>query len=170
MGVDDGPEPTELTYADILNGITRGGRRPRPRPPDPQPLPYASGRPLPPPVDMPGEEASSAVRAYAWTAGRTRASWQFEIETLVSTTARAEDMLDTLRSEHQVVARLCRHSLSVAEIGALMSLPIGVVRVLLDDMAGLGLIDVHPTPTGPDDRPDLELLDRVRRGLTNLRG
>ncbi|HEY0452048.1 DUF742 domain-containing protein [Actinophytocola sp.] len=169
MGVDDGPEPAELTYADVLNGITRGGRPP-PRPPDPQPLPYVSGRPLPPPADTPSEEVASAVRAYAWTAGRTRSSWQFEIETLVSTTARAEDRLDTLRSEHQVVARLCRRSMSVAEIGALMSLPIGVVRVLLDDMAGLGLIDVHRTPTGPGDRPGLELLDRVRRGLTNLRG
>jgi hypothetical protein len=43
-----------------------------------------------------------------------------------------------------------------------------VVRVLLDDMAGLGLINVHGAQSGPDDRPNLELLERVRRGLVNL--
>ena len=109
------------------------------------------------------------VRAYAWTGGRTRPDVQLEIETLVSTTPRAEAVMGGLRSEHQAVAQLCRRSRSVAEIAALMSLPLGVVRVLLADMAALGLVDVHETSTGPDDQPDLEL-HRVLRGLTNLRG
>jgi Protein of unknown function (DUF742) len=117
----------------------------------------------------PAEELSSIVRPYAWTGGRTRAAHKLEMETLVSTSAHADQSIGTLRSEHQSVARLCRRSLSVAEVGALLSLPLGVVRVLLDDMAGLGLVDVHRTQTGPDDRPDLELLARVRRGLANLR-
>lgn len=116
----------------------------------------------------PVETYSSSVRAYAWTGGRTRPNVALEVETLVSTTAQALDTLATLRSEHQSVALLCRRSISVAEVGALLSLPLGVVRVVLDDMAGLGLIEVHRTLTGPDDRPNLELLDRVRRGLINL--
>jgi DNA-directed RNA polymerase specialized sigma24 family protein len=116
----------------------------------------------------PAEELSSIVRPYAWTGGRTRAAHKLEMETLVSTSVRADEAIDTLRSEHQSVARLCRRSMSVAEVGALLSLPLGVVRVLLDDMAGLGLVDVHRTRTGPDERPDLELLARVRRGLANL--
>lgn len=115
-----------------------------------------------------GQPVSSSVRAYAWTGGRTRPKVTLEVETLVSTTAQAMDMLATLRSEHQSVALLCRRSISVAEVGALLSVPLGVVRVLLDDMAGLGLIKVHRTHTGPDERPNLELLDRVRRGLINL--
>ena len=115
------------------------------------------------------EEYSSSVRAYAWTGGRTRPRTTLEIETLVSTTARAEDSLDAMRSEHQSIARLCRSSKSVAEVSALLSLPLGVIRVLLDDMAGLGLIEVHRTHHGePDERPGLELLERVRRGLVNL--
>lgn len=118
----------------------------------------------------PVERYSSSVRAYAWTGGRTRPSVTLEVETLVSTTEQAEGIFDALRSEHQSVAVLCRRSISVAEVGALLSLPLGVVRVLLDDMAGLGLIEVHRTHTGPDDRPDLELLERVRRGLANLGG
>jgi hypothetical protein len=109
------------------------------------------------------------VRAYAWTGGRTRTSSQLEIETLISTTTRAEELMHTIRSEHQSVARLCRQSRSVAEIGALLSLPLGVVRVLLDDMAGLGLVTVHITQTTDDGQPDMDLLRRVLRGLTNLR-
>jgi hypothetical protein len=49
-----------------------------------------------------------------------------------------------------------------------MSLPLGVVRVLLDDMAGLGLIDVHHNQVDDAAQPDLPLLDRVLRGLRNL--
>lgn len=124
--------------------------------------------PLPAPV-QPVEQLSASVRAYAWTGGRTRAVRELGIETLVSATARAEELLPVLRSEHQSVARLCLRSTSVAEIGALLSLPLNVVRVLLDDMAGLGLVDVHRSRTGPDERPDLDLMERVRRGLANLR-
>jgi hypothetical protein len=79
--------------------------------------------------------------------------------------------MHTMRSEHQSVARLCRSTKSVAEIGALLSLPLGVVRVLLDDMAGLGLVTVHSNQTtlNGDGAPDMDLLKRVLRGLSNLR-
>lgn len=140
-----GYEPSKVTLADVAEAVSSNG-----------------GEPI--------EEYSSSVRAYAWTGGRTRPRVMLEVETLVSTTERAEDTLDALRSEHQSVARLCRRSISVAEVSALLSLPLGVVRVLLDDMAGLGLIEVHHTQTGSDDRPNLELLERVHRGLVNLRG
>jgi hypothetical protein len=86
----------------------------------------------------------------------------------VSTSAHAEDALDTLRSEHQSIAVLCRQSRSVAEISALTSLPLGVVRVLLDDMHGLGLVDVHHNELDNAAQPDVSLLDRVLRGLRNL--
>ncbi len=165
MTDEEGPE---LTFADVLNGIARSGGHRRDAAPEPAPQAPAP-HPAPAPAEQ-IEELSSSVRAYAWTGGRTRANHQLEIETLVSTTARAEELLDALRSEHQSVARLCRHSKSVAEVGALLSLPLGVVRVLLDDMAGMGLVQVHRTSTGTDDRPDIELLERVRRGLANLRG
>lgn len=158
-------EPEELTFADVLNGLSRT-RRPKEADATPARPPE---RPQPKPVDAPVEENAAIVRAYTWTGGRTRSRVRLEIETLVSTTARAESMMDGLRSEHQAVAQLCRRSRSVAEIGALLSLPLGVVRVLLDDMAGLGLIEVHETANGPDEQPNIELLHRVLRGLTNLR-
>jgi hypothetical protein len=168
MGTDDAGVG-EPTFADVLNGLTLTGHR------SSDPRRSAGPAPLPPPsspglVDDPGGEVSAAsVRAYAWTGGRTTSDFPLQIETLVSTSDWAEQQIATLRTEHQSVARLCRNSRSVAEVGALMSLPLGVVRVLLGDMATLGLIDVHSNPTGRDDRPDIELMERVLRGLSNLR-
>jgi hypothetical protein len=109
------------------------------------------------------------VRAYAWTGGRTRSDHQLEIETLVTTSDRADATMPTLRTEHQAVARLCYHTKSVAEVGALLAVPLGVARVLLGDMASLGLITVHQNASANGEEPDLELLERVLRGLTNLR-
>jgi hypothetical protein len=169
-------DESEATFADVFNGLSMGGRKPRKRAAD---TPHRRQEPAPAPaetsreevlLDLPGEANAASVRAYAWTGGRTSSNCQLEIETLVSATARAEEMINTMRAEHQAVTRLCRQSRSVAEIGALLSLPLGVVRVLLDDMAGLGLVDVHGnTSVSVDGTPDMDLLQRVLRGLTNLR-
>jgi hypothetical protein len=111
------------------------------------------------------EDNASIVRAYAWTGGRTRHDFRLRIETLVATSVRGLDELTNLTNEHQEVAELCVHSRSVAEVGAILGLPLGVVKVLLGDMDRLGLITVHEN----DSDPDLALLQRVLHGLTNLR-
>lgn len=164
----------ESTFADVFNGLTMGASRRDKYRGRHEPKARQQARPQPaappPPDEEPGEENAASVRAYAWTAGRTRPSCQLEIETLISTTGRAEELMHTMRSEHQSVARLCRDTKSVAEIGALLSLPLGVVRVLLDDMAALELITVHGNKTTGDGQPDMDLLRRVLRGLSNLRG
>jgi hypothetical protein len=173
MSVEEGPEST---FADVFNGLTMGAGRPRKhrRRPDDEHQPRQQAQPQPEVhgqlfEETPAEENAASVRAYAWTGGRTRPTAQLEIETLISTTPRAEELMHTMRAEHQSVARLCRHTKSVAEIGALLSLPLGVVRVLLDDMAALDLITVHTHQTSGDGQPDMDLLRRVLRGLTNLR-
>jgi uncharacterized protein DUF742 len=159
------PSPPAATFADILNGLSMGRPRKRAEPSRPEPLAVreeARADEL-----VPVEENAASVRAYAWTAGRTRSSGRLEIETLVVTAPRAEELFHAMRSEHQSVARLCRQTRSVAEIGALLALPIGVVRVLLDDMAGLGLVTVHQSTV--DEQPDVALMQRVLKGLANLR-
>lgn len=166
-------DESDSTFADVFNGLTMGASRPRKRRGRPEPQQDQHNAPQPEAVplfeDAPREENAASVRAYAWTGGRTRTSTQLEIETLISTTGRAVDVMHTMRSEHQAVAGLCRSTKSVAEIGALLSLPLGVVRVLLDDMAGLGLVTVHSNQISGDGQPDMDLLQRVLRGLTNLR-
>jgi uncharacterized protein DUF742 len=152
----------EDSFADVLNGFSLDSRR-RPRPVRP-----AASVPAAPEIGVPQEipveeDNASMVRAYAWTGGRTRSDFQLEIETLVATSVRGLD--EAVSSEHQEIADLCQESKSVAEVAALLRLPLGVVKVLLGDMAMLGLIIVYET----DVSPDMELLERVLRGLTNLR-
>ena len=114
------------------------------------------------------EEASAAsIRPYAWTGGRTKTNYQFEMETLVSTSEwyRPNAML---RGEHQSIVEMCRHPRSVAEVSALLSVPLGVAKVLLADMAELGLITVHQTVTESGSAPHLNLMERVLSGLRRL--
>lgn len=113
------------------------------------------------------EQHAEHIRAYAWTGGRTRSNYQLELETLVSTseycwTARLE------RLEHQSIAEHCRHPRSVAEVGALLSVPLGVAKVLIGDMADLGLITVHNTVTETGTESHLKLMERVLSGLRRL--
>ena len=56
----------------------------------------------------------------------------------------------------------------MAEVAALMSLPLGVARVLLSDMAGLGIVTVHQTASSAGNAPDLALMERVLSGLRRL--
>jgi hypothetical protein len=121
------------------------------------------------PADDPAVEAgSSAVRPYAWTRGRTKSGYELQIETLVSTSPRGHDQLGVLQFEHRAAAELCEQTRSVAEVAALLSVPLGVAKVLLGDMAGLGLVVVHQTTSGNGDVPDLALMERVLSGLRRL--
>jgi hypothetical protein len=113
------------------------------------------------------QEPGRLVRPYTMTGGRTRPSDDdLELETLVSTTSQGETSL-TLSLERQSIALLCRDILSVAEISARLDLPLGVVRVLVGDMASEGLVTVH-RPASVGDRPDLALLERVLYGLRTI--
>jgi hypothetical protein len=60
------------------------------------------------------------------------------------------------------------HVRSVAEIAALLALPLGVVRVLLADMIDNGLMRAHRNPTASGSPPDLSLMKRVLAGLHRL--
>jgi hypothetical protein len=112
------------------------------------------------------QEPGRLVRPYAMTGGRTRPADDLELETLVSTTSQGETSL-TLSLERRSIALLCRDILSIAEISARLDLPLGVVRVLVGDMAEEGLVTVH-RPANVGDRPDLALLERVLYGLRTI--
>ena len=111
---------------------------------------------------------ASAVRPYTWTRGRTKSGLDLAIETLVSTSQRGRDQMGVLQVEHRAVAELCEQTRSVAEVAALLSIPLGVARVLLGDMAGLGVVTVHQTASSAGNKPDLALMERVLSGLRRL--
>lgn len=108
------------------------------------------------------------VRPYSWTQGRTRPAQDLAVETLVSTSDKGRDLTSICSAEHAAIAQLCTDMRSVAEVAALLSLPLGVARVLLADMIDTGLVHVHRNPTGWGDAPDLALLERVLDGLYRL--
>jgi hypothetical protein len=104
------------------------------------------------------------VRPYAMTGGRTRPTHDdLEIETLVSTISTGEQT-PKLTVEERAIGALCHELLSIAEVSAHLHLPLGVVRVLVGDMADERLVMVH-RPAHAGARPDLALLERVLDGL-----
>ncbi|MFE7756141.1 DUF742 domain-containing protein [Streptomyces sp. NPDC057429] len=109
------------------------------------------------------------VRPYAMTGGRTRPRYQLAIEALVSTTADPSRLQGQL-PEHQRICRLCIEIKSVAEVSALLSIPLGVARILVADLAEAGLVAIHQ-PGGDETaggQPDVTLLERVLSGLRKL--
>ena len=112
-------------------------------------------------------ESSPFVRPYAVTGGRTQAHSELAMEALVTTTARGWDVMHTLVPEYEQVCRLCAEFKSVAEIAALLTMPLGVTGVIVGDLAEGGLVSVQQ-PGATDGLPDLALLERVLIGLRNL--
>ncbi len=191
-----GAEP-EQTFADLVNGLTLGGkrrkRRKRSAPPpskveDTGPIssrgivqriewpswadPGAPPRPASQLDVVEAELADAAdaaiVRPYAWTGGRTKSTLDLRIEALVTTSELGEDIEAMTRTEHRSVAELCTEPRSVAEVATLLHVPLGVAKVLLGDMANLGLVIVHKTATGGANKAHLMLMERVLSGLRRL--
>jgi thioredoxin-dependent peroxiredoxin len=114
----------------------------------------------------------SLVRPYTLTAGRTYSGVELALEASV-------EALDTTakpprwpRSDVRgQILTLCVHRLSVAEIAARLSLPLGVTRVLVGDLVKQGYLRVHATlddSMAIDERR--ELTRRTLVGLRALRG
>ncbi|GHB42087.1 hypothetical protein GCM10010377_36140 [Streptomyces viridiviolaceus] len=120
------------------------------------------------------------VRPYSLTGGRTRFGHVLLVETFVGTTAALEaaeerreltngHLTSRVMPEMRAIVELCRRMRTVAEIAALLKMPLGVVRVLLSDLADQGKIRVYGTGTGHGTgRPDRALLERVLSGLRRL--
>jgi hypothetical protein len=138
-----------------------------PQPPRIQPVqPQRRQNPQPSPA---GGSSNPLVRPYAMTGGRTRPRYQLAIEALVHTSATPSQLQGQL-PEHQRICHLCREIKSVAEISALLTIPLGVARILVADLAEAGLVAIHQ-PGGDASaggQPDVTLLERVLSGLRKL--
>lgn len=113
-----------------------------------------------------GVESECLVRPYFWTGGRTASRCELSLETLVSATDQPID--PTAPPEHSTILTLCAAPRSVAELAALVSIPLGVARVVLGDMAEAGSVVVHRTVNPADAFPDIVLMQRVLNGLQRL--
>lgn len=113
---------------------------------------------------------SARVRPYALTGGRTRHSHVLLVETLVTTLdcPERDPSAPPDMPEVDAIVRLCTGVRSVAEVAALLHMPLGVVRVLISDLANEGRISVYLPGHAPGGRPDRALLERVLGGLRKL--
>ncbi len=111
---------------------------------------------------------AARVRPYAITGGRTRGHADLPYETIIQTTAEGQQALPRLVMERRRVVELCGQPLSVAEISAHLKLAIGVAMVIVGDLKSEGLVATSQPRTSRDDRPDIELLERVLDGLRQL--
>nr|WP_157429814.1 DUF742 domain-containing protein [Actinomadura oligospora] len=107
------------------------------------------------------------VRPYAVTGGRTRPRYDLAIEAMVTAAPHPPRDISSLTPEYRAIMDICRTARSVAEVSALLRLPLGVARVLVADMALEGLLRLHQSrPAGA--QPDIRLLERVLSGLRKL--
>ncbi|MDS0133428.1 MULTISPECIES: DUF742 domain-containing protein [unclassified Amycolatopsis] len=118
----------------------------------------------PVPVASPG----SRVRPYTRTGGRTRSDHNLALEALVSTSDDGRRYRGVRSVEHRRICDLCLDTRSVAEIAAHLRLPLGVVKVLVGDMADIGLVLIHQTELILGDRSSREFMERVLAGLRAL--
>jgi hypothetical protein len=114
-------------------------------------------------------EEARVVRPYALTRGRTRPGRSdLPLEALVRVVTGATDPVGT--AERRRILDLTREQiLSVAELSAHLSLPLGVVRVLVGDLADEGLVVVHTgSPTAAPPAANLKVLESVLDGISAL--
>ncbi|MBM7172540.1 DUF742 domain-containing protein [Streptomyces sp. G44] len=125
-----------------------------------------------------GDRKPARVRPYSLTGGRTRFGHVLLVETFVASNPELEaaeerrelpkgDLSTRVLPEMRAIVEICRRMRTVAEIAALLKMPLGVVRVLLSDLADQGKIRVYGTGHGPG-KPDRALLERVLSGLRRL--
>jgi hypothetical protein len=113
-------------------------------------------------------EETYAVRPYAVTRGRTRpSSSDLPIEALVQSlrapvpglTAETARILDLTGTEF----------LSIAELSAHVKLPVGVVRVIVSDLADEGKVRIHGIANGQNGlATSLSVLESVLNGISSL--
>ncbi|MCJ1680750.1 DUF742 domain-containing protein [Streptomyces sp. APSN-46.1] len=122
------------------------------------------------------------VRPYSLTGGRTRFAQVLHVETFVAALEPKASAPQTGEAtpksgdrdhdrdrmpEMPAIVEVCRRMRTIAEISALLKLPLGVVRVLVSDLADQGRIRVYGTGHGSG-RPERALLERVLSGLRRL--
>jgi len=112
------------------------------------------------------EPAARIVRPYTITAGRTRSTVDLPMEARLGLDPSAHEREWGSDLQGRIV-EVCDQK-SVAEVSALASMPIGVVRVLLGDLVEQGLVQVQATITESSSKDErIELIERTLRGLRN---
>jgi Protein of unknown function (DUF742) len=113
-------------------------------------------------------EAGPVVRPYALTKGRTLPSGGATfglIDVVIATSDRSPEHF-RLGPEHRRILNVCRRPTPIVDLTSEIDLPLGVVRVLLGDLADVGMVRILTTQQQPV--ADERLLRMVLDGLESL--
>lgn len=102
------------------------------------------------------------------TTALTRPRYQIELEALILTTAEDEASTGNLTAIHQDIRHLCRTARSLAEVSAILELPLGTTRLLVTVLAEGGLVHIVRPETDPDGAAHIRLVADVLAGLHRL--
>ena len=116
------------------------------------------------------EDVVRTVRPYTVTGGRTRAKRSdLPMEALVRAVTASPEASGVANERRRILELTSSSILSVAELSAHLKLPLGVVRVLVGDLADDGLVVVHGgTPAAASPASDLKVLESVLHGISAL--
>lgn len=109
---------------------------------------------------------SKRVRAYALTGGRTKPRHHLLVETLISVPNYDPQFSAALMPETRELYERARETISLAELCAHLTIPLGVIRVLVSDLAAEEMVFIHPT--GFAYQYDPIMLERILDGLKKL--
>ena len=108
------------------------------------------------------------VRPYVLTQGRTKGpgvAYALESQVLANVAVQKLDRYAT--PEARRIVELCPSPLSIAELSAHLALPVGVVRILVGDLAAVNIVVVGSgSPVDSAENP--MLLERLLSGIRAL--
>jgi len=109
------------------------------------------------------------VRPYVLTRGRTASSLgTIALHAPVLALITTDQPGRNATPEDRKIVELCQTPTSVAELSARMRTPVGVVRVLIGDLADARMVQVRQTADEPDEHRDVRLLERLLDGIRAL--
>jgi len=112
------------------------------------------------------EVAGPLVRPYAVARGRTRPT-RHDLEMITLVVAVTTDHDTRMDPEYAQIMGICQQPLSIAEVSAMLDLPLVVIKVLLSDLIDWGHI-IFRSPPRASDVPKMELLQAVLDGIRKL--
>lgn len=113
----------------------------------------------------------SLVRPYARTGGRVAPATDLQLESLVSVydVAGATAAGAVASTVQRFICDLCTEDVkSIAEIAAYARLPLGVVKVIVSDLADAGAVSIQRPGMVTGDRSSQAFMERILEGLKAL--
>jgi len=120
------------------------------------------------------EFETRTVRPYAVTGGRVRsANIELPLEALVEVLPGSRGASGLTPEKKAILEHATANYISIAELSALLHLPLGVVKILVSDMSDSEYIRIHSsTPmdvnTGQSPALSLSVLESVLNGISAL--